>query len=98
MDTQSRALRAAKGLAEWRASGKTAERKTPFEKLREKPTLKRAITAMCCDCMGWEEGQKMPPKIRDDIKDCTAIQCPLHMFRPWKSSTDNESEEESSNS
>jgi hypothetical protein len=57
--------------------------KTPWEKLREKPTLKRAITAKCHECCGWGENDERPPKVRDDIANCTATGCPLYGARPY---------------
>lgn len=39
------------------------ERKTPWEKLRDKPASRSlAIDAMCAGCMGWGEGQPRPPR------------------------------------
>lgn len=58
--------------------------KTPWEKLREKPTLKRMVTAKCHECYGWEEGGARPPGIREDIAGCTATGCPLYAARPYK--------------
>lgn len=77
-------------LAEYRrkvAAGEIAppEHKTPWQKLREAPTLKRRIVAFCHNCMGWEEGQEPPPGIRTDIKNCTAAGCPLFDARPYRS-------------
>ena len=57
--------------------------KTPWEKLREKPTLKRAITAKCHECLGWEEGGERPPLVREGIAGCTATGCPLYGYRPY---------------
>jgi hypothetical protein len=87
---------AAEALVRWRESGTPITRKTPFEKLREKPTLKRAITAKCCDCMGWEEGKPMPSGLKNDVKECTSESCPLYEFRPWQKVGASESQEESS--
>ena len=58
--------------------------KTPWEKLRERPTDKRRIAAQCCQCMGWQEGCDMPPGVRADIRDCTAHGCPLYGARPYQ--------------
>lgn len=38
-------------------------------------TPMRAIRAKCLDCCGG---------IRDEVKRCTAIKCPLHAFRSGK--------------
>jgi hypothetical protein len=76
-------------LAEWKRKldagevEKTAP-KTPWEKLREAPTLKRRIVAFCHHCMGWQEGADMPPGVRSDIRDCTAKGCPLWGARPYR--------------
>ena len=58
--------------------------KTPWQKLRENPTLKRRIVAFCHHCMGWQEGQDMPPGVRSDIRYCSAQGCPLHGARPYQ--------------
>ncbi len=58
--------------------------KTPWEKLRENPTLKRRIVAFCHHCMGWENGQDMPSGVRADIRSCSAQGCPLHGARPYQ--------------
>lgn len=63
--------------------------KNPWDKLREKPTDRRRITAFCCMCMGWEEGQPMPVGVRGDIRDCTSPRCPLFDVRPYQPSTGN---------
>ena len=65
-------LNTTEALTRWRESGNKAIRTTPFEKLREKPTLKRAIVAKCCDCMGWEEDKPMPSGVKLDIRKCTS--------------------------
>lgn len=61
-----------------------SEPKDPWQKLRDQPTLKRKLVAKCCECMGWQEGQGMPPGLRSDIRDCTATGCLLHDARPYK--------------
>jgi hypothetical protein len=57
--------------------------KTPWEKLREKATLKRAINAKCHECLGWGEHDERPAGVREGIRDCTAKGCPLWGFRPY---------------
>jgi hypothetical protein len=76
-------------LAEYRRkldAGEVAapERKTPWQKLRENPTPQRRINAKCHECMGWQEGEDMPPGVRSDIRDCTAAGCPLFGARPYR--------------
>ena len=72
------------GLQAWREAGSPVL--SPWEKLRDRPSLKRAVTAKCCDCMGWEENAKsMPSGLRKDVRDCTSTKCPLYVFRPWQS-------------
>ena len=70
------------GLKKWREAGSPVL--SPWEKLREKPTYKRAITAKCCECMGWEENAVQPAGLRADVRDCTAKHCPLWEYRPWQ--------------
>lgn len=53
-------------------------RKTLEEKFNEKPTLRKAVTLKCKECMGNESTTRL------DIKNCSAYTCPLHQFRPYK--------------
>lgn len=66
---------------------RAAERKTPFEKVRAKPTsLKLRIIAMCCQCVGWEDGGQRPHGVVQSIRSCTAPTCPLFEVRPYQRS------------
>ena len=77
------------GLAEYRrkleaGEVQRSETRTPWERLRERPSPKRMIAAKCHECMGWAEGGERPPGIRSDIRDCTAAGCPLFAARPYR--------------
>lgn len=76
------------GLAEYRRKLEAGEiqrteQRTPWQKLREQPTQKRMIVAKCHECIGWQEGEDMPPGVRSDIRDCTATGFPLFGARPY---------------
>lgn len=65
--------------AELRAVGWTPERLDPIERARRNPkSLALAIAGKCWDCVGAgaEAGA------RDQIRDCSATQCPLRSVRP----------------
>lgn len=36
---------------------------------------RRAIKAFCLQCVGYK---------REDVADCTAFGCPLHLYRPYQ--------------
>jgi hypothetical protein len=51
----------------------------PIERAKQNPNSMRfAINAQCYDCMGQESGW------RNEVKNCTAPECPLFGFRPYK--------------
>ena len=50
------------------------------EKFADKPTFKAAISAMCEQCMG---GARQPG-VRDGVRNCTDMACPLRMYRPYQ--------------
>lgn len=53
-------------------------RLNPIEKAKNNPkSLRLAIDAMCFDCMG-KTGST------NDIRECTAKDCPLYPVRPYK--------------
>lgn len=61
-----------------------APESNPMARFRAgKPTRSAAIKAMCAHCMGctYEETE---PGFRTMIRECTAIGCPLHSFRPFQ--------------
>jgi hypothetical protein len=66
----------------WREenSGVYVKRKSLIEKWEERPTRTTAIHAFCYQCMGGDE--EFNP--RKEIKECRAIECPLHTWRPYK--------------
>lgn len=56
---------------------------TPLSRFQDRPTLKRAVSLFCCHCMGYElDGSDKVPKL--DVMNCTAKNCPLYSFRPYK--------------
>jgi len=56
--------------------------KNPIEKAREHPqSLRKAITAMCFDCVG----AGYDPDWRGSVRDCPCVQCPLFPVRPCQS-------------
>lgn len=68
-----------------RDAGVAIVRKNPNEKRLENPrSMRRAVDAMCYECMG------MAPSYRNDIRDCTAPNCPLFALRPYQISDDSE--------
>lgn len=55
------------------------KRKTPKDKWRENPTsLRASINAFCWECIGENV---------DDIRNCTAENCPLYRVRPYQNKT-----------
>ena len=76
----------AAALAEWRAARAAAKKKGGkfFAKWEAEEALKRAqkkttpmmaIKAFCNNCVG---------DIRKDIRECTALKCPLYIYRPYQ--------------
>lgn len=53
--------------------------KSPFERLAEKPSARRAIAAECYDC----QGQDAERGWRWKIGNCECPDCPLYAFRPY---------------
>lgn len=73
---------AMKGLAEYREKVASGEievvRLNPIERSNANPTsLRLAINALCWDCMGRTNRT-------DDIRNCTAKDCPLYKVRQYK--------------
>ena len=57
-------------------------RRTPLEKLRDRPTsLRAAVTAKCFDCVGGEHADQ---GYRRAVRECPAGACPLHRVRPYQ--------------
>ena len=51
----------------------------PIEKAKQNPkSMRLAINAFCYECMGFAKSW------RTDVRDCTAPNCPLYGFRPYK--------------
>ena len=47
-----------------------------------------AIKAMCFQCMGGTENELPDPGWKGAIKNCSAINCPLHGHRPYRGKED----------
>lgn len=73
-------------LKKWREKnqGAQAEQKNPYQKWIENNTRKTAIEAFCMHCMGTEDPDNPQPGYRTDIKGCTANDCPLYQWRPYR--------------
>ncbi len=56
----------------------------PIELAKANPQSKAmAIRAFCCQCVGG-----MVPNWRNEIRGCTAPNCPLYPHRPYKQAAD----------
>ena len=67
-------------MAERRAAGETITRKTPRERLSERPTSKAlAIAAKCFDCVG---GPVADNGWHRAVRECGVPQCALYAIRP----------------
>jgi len=58
----------------------------PMDKLPAEgrsPSLRLHIDAMCAHCMGCMRGYQ-EPGFRDQIRDCSAPDCPLWPIRPYQ--------------
>lgn len=53
-----------------------------LRRFRKKPTLRSAASAMCFVCMGGTEDDH--EGVREEIRRCTAPQCPLYDWRPYR--------------
>lgn len=63
--------------------------KNPVEKSLEDPkSLRKAITAMCFDCVGAGHD----PDFRGSIRECGCADCPLHAVRPYQKKVIHESD------
>lgn len=76
--------KAQEALARWRAEhpDHVAEQRNPWQKWLDNNTRKTAIEAFCWHCMGGSETEVAG--IRASIRDCTAPECPLYNWRPYK--------------
>jgi hypothetical protein len=60
-------------------------RKSPLEKLLEKPNSRaQAVESFCYQCFG------AIPGWRGAVKECSSYQCSLYLFRPGASGTEEE--------
>lgn len=63
--------------------------KNPLEKAQEDPkSLRKAVTAMCYDCMG----RDADPDFRGRIRECACHDCPLYPLRPYQKKKDDTNE------
>jgi len=80
----------AAALALWRKKKAAAQKKggkflekwlaeEALKKAQRKTTPIQAIKAFCNNCVG---------DIRADIRDCTAVRCPLYIYRPYQKDED----------
>ena len=68
-------------MRELREAGVVPERLNPIERARRSPTsLRLAVTAKCFECLGGDDAKN----IRREIRECTAIRCPLYPVRPYQ--------------
>ena len=66
-------------LKEMKAKGLKPKRFDPIQKAKEnKKSMRLAINAMCFDCMG-----RASTYVKD-VRECTAPNCPIYHFRPFK--------------
>ena len=62
----------------------TTPEHNPILRAKTKPnSLRAAINAMCAACMGCSE-QMIEPGFRNEIRDCSALDCPLWPHRPYQ--------------
>lgn len=69
-----------KALEAARKARKEGNVKSRREKFEERPTRKLAIDLMCLHCLGGE-GE---PGVRNQVRNCTSVNCPLYIYRPYK--------------
>lgn len=56
----------------------------PYDRnLSNTNSFRKAIDAMCAHCMGCSKGHREPSFI-EEVRNCTASQCPLWHFRPYR--------------
>ena len=48
------------------------------------PSRKRAIYAMCFQCLGGTRDEMPDPGYQKEIGSCKSVECPLHSFRPYQ--------------
>ena len=51
-----------------------------YDKAMSGKSLRAAVDMKCLDCMCWQS---------TEIRNCNAVSCPLHPYRPYKDSLDN---------
>jgi hypothetical protein len=67
-----------------RIDQRAAKEHNPLVRSARNPgSLREAIAAMCAHCMGCT-CERIEPGFRDDIRDCTALACPLWHQRPFQ--------------
>ena len=77
--------RAQARMREMREAGIVPVRLNPIERAAQNPSsLRLAITAKCCECLGGEDARN----IRREIRECTSRKCPLYPVRPYQGRTE----------
>lgn len=61
----------------------TIEHNAVVKNLGNIKSLRLAVNAMCFHCMGCTASH-FEPGAKDEIRNCTAIHCPLWQFRPYR--------------
>lgn len=71
---------------EWRESDKKAAppEHNLIKKFLKHPTRQRAIAAKCFECYGGTKDLLPDHGYKNLIRTCTAPDCPLYIFRPYK--------------
>lgn len=57
----------------------------PIIRAQKQPnSLRLAVDANCFYCIGGTEDEMPDPGWREEVRDCTAMLCPLHPHRPYQ--------------
>ena len=46
-----------------------------YDKAISGKSRKAAVKSFCLECMAWE---------KEEVRQCTSLECPLYLFRPYK--------------
>jgi flagellar biosynthesis regulator FlaF len=81
-------------LKKMRESGEITREYNIMKRAKADPKSKvKAIHAFCFNCMGGTIDELPDHGWKDGIRDCTAPECPLYNFRPFKPKAKSESKE-----
>ena len=79
-------MKGAEALKKWREENPEGVGhgpvRNPMQKWQDKDTRKTAVDAKCWECCGGSEDES--EGVRGAIRDCTATNCPLHAWRPYR--------------